>query len=70
MREGPVTRQSGDRENFKIPAARLDVRKNSFAVRTVQHWNELLAKIISAKDCQSYKRELKRHRESGGRPQV
>jgi hypothetical protein len=70
MREGPVTRQSGDRENFKIPAARLDVRKNSFAVRTVQHWNELPAKIKSAKDCQAFKRELKRHRESGGRPQV
>jgi hypothetical protein len=70
MQEGPVTRQSGDRENFKIPAARLDVRKNSFAVRTVQHWNELPAKIKSAKDCQAFKRELKRQRESGGRPQV
>jgi hypothetical protein len=25
IREGPVTRQSGDVENFKVPAARLDV---------------------------------------------
>jgi hypothetical protein len=31
MTEGPVTRQSGDGENFRIPSvflARLDIRKN------------------------------------------
>jgi hypothetical protein len=59
IREGPVTRQSGDAENFKVPAARLEIRKNSFTVRTVQKWNELPKIIKSAKNDKIFKRELK-----------
>jgi hypothetical protein len=35
-KEGLITRQAGNGANFKIPAARLDIRKNSFAVRSVR----------------------------------
>jgi hypothetical protein len=69
IREGPVTRQSGDAENFKVTAARLEIRKNSFVVRTVQKWNELPTIIKSAKNGEIFKRELKTWREYGGRPQ-
>jgi hypothetical protein len=34
---------------IKLHAARLDIRKNSLAVRTVQKWNELPSYIKSAK---------------------
>jgi hypothetical protein len=67
-REGPVTRQSGDKENFKLPAARLDIRKNSFAVRSVHKWNELPSYLKSAKNTETFKRDLKKWREHGGRP--
>jgi ribonucleases P/MRP protein subunit RPP40 len=40
-RDGPVTRLAGGGNNLKLPAARLDIRKNSFAVRTVNKWNDL-----------------------------
>jgi hypothetical protein len=69
IREGPVTRQSGDAENFKVPAARLEIRKNFFTVRTVQKWNELPKAIKSAKNGEIFKRELQKWRENGGRPQ-
>jgi hypothetical protein len=69
IREGPVTRQPGDAENFKVPAARLEMRKNSFTVRMVQKWNELPTIIKSAKNGEIFKRELKKWREYGGRPQ-
>jgi hypothetical protein len=68
-RIGPVTRQSGDAENFKIPVARLEIRKNSFAVRTVQKWNNLPPNLKSARTCESFNRDLKKWREHGGRPQ-
>jgi hypothetical protein len=67
-REGVITRQTGDGLNFKIPAARLEIRKNSFAVRTVKHWNQLPIEIKSAKDCEAFKKKLKKWRECGGRP--
>jgi hypothetical protein len=69
IREGPVTRQSGDAENFKVPAARLEIRKNFFTVRTVQKWNELPKTVKSAKNGEIFKRELQKWRENGGRPQ-
>jgi hypothetical protein len=44
-RDGPRTRQAGDESNFKLPVARLEIRKNSFAVITVQQWNQLPPEI-------------------------
>jgi hypothetical protein len=67
-RDGPRTRQAGDESNFKLPAARLDIRKNSFAVRTVQHWNQLPPEIKKAKNCETFKMGLKKWHENGGRP--
>jgi hypothetical protein len=68
-RAGPVSRQSGDSENFKVQMARLDIRKHSFTVRTVQKWNALPRYIKTAKNMESFKSELKKWQENGGRPQ-
>jgi hypothetical protein len=62
-RDGATTRQSGAPENFKLPAARLDIRKNSFAVCTVQRWNELPSHIKSSRNCEAFKQDLKIARE-------
>ncbi len=40
-----VTRQAADPLNVKIPAARLDLRKNFFSVRVCEKWNNLPSDI-------------------------
>jgi ribonucleases P/MRP protein subunit RPP40 len=70
VREGPVTRLAGNGNNLKLPAARLDIRKNSFAVRTVSRWNELPDQIKSSKNVVQFKRMLKTYNENGGRPDL
>jgi hypothetical protein len=67
-RDGAITRQAGGGPNFKLPMARLEIRRNSFTVRSVKHWNQLPADIKAAKNCESFKKRLKKWRESGGRP--
>jgi hypothetical protein len=66
-RAGPVTRLAGSGENFVVPRARLDIRKHSFAVRAVKHWNELPDEIKMANTGEKFKRALRKHNESGGR---
>jgi hypothetical protein len=65
VREGPVTRLAGNGNNLKLPAARLDIRKNSFAVRTVSKWNELPDQIKASKNVIQFKNRLKTHKEKG-----
>ena len=36
-----VTRRAADNLNLEAPRCRLDLRKHSFAVRVVEHWNQL-----------------------------
>jgi hypothetical protein len=67
-RTGPVTRLASHGSNFAVPVSRLDVRKNSFAVRSVQKWNELPPQIKESTTCDKFKRALKKHVENGGRP--
>jgi hypothetical protein len=40
-REGPRTRNTESQNNLKLPMARTELRKNSFAVRTINQWNNL-----------------------------
>jgi hypothetical protein len=67
-RTGPVTRLAGSGENFLVPRARLDVRKQSFAVRAVRNWNDLPIEVKMATNKEQFKRALRKHNENGGRP--
>jgi hypothetical protein len=68
VREGPVTRLAGSGNNLKVPAARLEIRKNSFAVRSVSKWNELPDLVKNSRSISQFKYRLKTHMENGGRP--
>jgi Reverse transcriptase (RNA-dependent DNA polymerase)/Endonuclease-reverse transcriptase len=70
VREGPVTRLAGARNNLKAPVARLEIRRNSFAVRTINKWNGLPHPIKDSKDVKEFKNRLKIFMENGGRPPV
>jgi hypothetical protein len=66
-RAGPVTRLTGSASNFKPPAARTEIRRNSFAVRTISKWNELPEEVKNSNNATGFK--LKTHRENGGMAQ-
>jgi hypothetical protein len=68
VREGQVTRLANTGNNLKAPAARLEIRRNSFAVRTVSKWNELPDLIKSSKNVIQFKSQLKTRTENGGQP--
>jgi Reverse transcriptase (RNA-dependent DNA polymerase)/Endonuclease-reverse transcriptase len=70
VRSGPVTRLAATGNNLKLPTARLDIRKNSFAVRTVSRWNELPDQIKESGNIVQFKNRLKTHNENGGRPPI
>jgi hypothetical protein len=60
VREGAVTRAAAGYLNYKIPAARGEIRKNSFAVRTVREWNALPEKTKASRTCEQFKIGLKK----------
>jgi hypothetical protein len=49
-RSNNSTRQEADPLNIKIPAARLDLRKNFFNVRVCERWNNLPNDIKNSVD--------------------
>jgi hypothetical protein len=49
------TRQAADPLNIKIPAARLDLRKNFFNVRVCEKWNNLPNDIKNSVDVKCFK---------------
>ena len=53
--------RSAIKENFVLPHARLNQRKNFFSVRVVQDWNKLPVKIQKAVSVQSFKSQLRDH---------
>jgi hypothetical protein len=57
----PVTRLAGPGLNFTVPAARLDIRKNSFAVRSVQKFNTLPVTIKEIPASANFKKALRKH---------
>jgi ribonucleases P/MRP protein subunit RPP40 len=68
VREGARTRLAADPNNFKLPSARNEIRKNAFAVRTINSWNALPASIKMSKNCNTFKVALRNWNETGGRP--
>ena len=53
-----VTRATNDPMNLVVPHARLDVRKNSFFVRTPRLWNELPAETKNAPSLAAFKNTI------------
>jgi hypothetical protein len=52
----------------KIPAARLDLRKNFFSVRVCEKWNNLPSDIKCSVNTKSFKRNYRRY--TGDNPSV
>jgi hypothetical protein len=58
-RQGPRTRNTEGTNNLKIPAARTELRRNSFTVRTVTQWNSLPDELKGCKSGEQFKRMIK-----------
>jgi hypothetical protein len=56
---GVRTRRAATANGLAAPFARTDIRKYSFAVRTVEHWNSLPEGARTANSQQSFKELLK-----------
>jgi hypothetical protein len=69
---GVMTRTASGHANYQVPVSRGDIRKNSFAVRSVRYvngiWNGLPEAIKTSKSCDQFKSSIKKWRENGGRP--
>ncbi len=59
--EGVMTRQAADPLNVKIPAARLEVRKNFFSVRVCEKWNSIPSEIKNSRNVRSFKLAYRRY---------
>jgi ribonucleases P/MRP protein subunit RPP40 len=67
-RLGMRTRLAAGEENLKLPAARTELRRNSFAVRTITKWNSLPDEVKKIGGSVQFKRALNYHLGAGGRP--
>ncbi len=59
--EGMVTKQVADPLNVKIPAARLELRKNFFSVRVSKEWTSIPSDIKNSKNARSFLHAYRRH---------
>jgi hypothetical protein len=60
-RDGVLTRQAAEPLNVKIPAARLELRKNFFSARVCEKWNNLPSEIKNSVNASSFKASFRRH---------
>ncbi len=60
-RGGVVTRQAADPLNVKIPAARLNLRKNLFSVRVCENYNNLPSDIKTSEHVKSFKTKFRKY---------
>jgi hypothetical protein len=60
-RDGVMTRQAADPLNVKIPAARLELRKNFFSARVCEKWKNLPNEIKNSVNAKSFKASYRRH---------
>jgi hypothetical protein len=58
-RQGARTRNTDGVNNLKQPMARTELRKNSFAVRTINQWNGLPEDLKSCTTTEQFKRQIK-----------
>ena len=56
------TRAAADPLNLRVPRARLELRKNFFTTRVVEHWNRVPGAIKNADTTDAFKRHYKAHR--------
>jgi hypothetical protein len=59
--DGVRTRQAADPLNVKIPAARLELRKNFFSTRVCEKWNNLPSEIKNSVNAKNFKANYRRH---------
>ena len=57
----PRTGTRGHSKKLYPQQAKLEIRKNAFALRVVKHWNQLPEEIVSAPSVNSFKNRLDRH---------
>jgi ribonucleases P/MRP protein subunit RPP40 len=67
-RAGARTRLAAGTNNLKLPPARTEIGRNSFAVRVITEWNSLPDHIKEANTCEKFKNALQNHLRHGGRP--
>ena len=59
-RPGAVTRERADADNLEGVRSRLEIRKNSYAVRRAEKWNGLDKRVKNAPTTNQFKRATKR----------
>jgi len=57
-----TTRAAADPWNVKVPFARLEIRRNFFAVRAANHWNKIPAELKASSSKESFKLQYKKFR--------
>ena len=62
---GRETRFTADPMNIMVRRSRLDIRKNSFAIRIAEDWNGLHPDIKSSRTTNAFKNAIKTHRYTG-----
>jgi hypothetical protein len=67
QRDGMCTRLAVGINNLKVPAARTEIRKNFFTVRTVSDWNSLPNELKVEPSKEKFKRALCKIGVPGGR---
>jgi len=59
---GRVTRLAADPLNLRIPAARLEVRKNFFSHRVTESWNQIPTEMKRAETTRSFRNQYRDYR--------
>ncbi len=57
-----VTRAAADPLNLRIPAPRLEVRKNFFSQRVPEDWNKIPPEVKNAETVKAFRNAYRKHR--------
>ncbi len=57
-----VTRAAADPLNLRIPAPRLEVRKNFFSQRVPEDWNRIPPMVKNAETVKAFRNAYRKHR--------
>ncbi len=60
-----VTRAAADPLNLRIPALRLEVRKNFFSQRVPESWNKIPLALKQATTAKAFRNAYHKHRQTG-----
>ena len=59
---GRLTRLTADPLNLRVPATRLEIRKNFFSVRVCEQWNTLPSEVKRCENLGQFKTAYKKHK--------